>query len=110
MDHVVVSAQGTGPALPEEPVPMEPGRCVYAPRFDLRGAGNSEGGTGYGIQPQPAISPGRFTSSLGWRESSSRASTRSRLFPVQPCTSAGPRAWAIRRQPLCSTLIINAGT
>jgi choline dehydrogenase-like flavoprotein len=36
MDHVLLSAEGTTGALPGEPVSLEPGRCVYLPRFDLR--------------------------------------------------------------------------
>jgi choline dehydrogenase-like flavoprotein len=52
MDHVLVTGQGVGGALPGEPVSGEPGRCVYLPRFDLReGDGASKSpGRGYGVQ------------------------------------------------------------
>lgn len=52
MDHVIVSGDGEGRALPGEPVPAEPGRCIYLPRFDLRDGDETEagGGRGYGVQ------------------------------------------------------------
>jgi choline dehydrogenase-like flavoprotein len=49
MDHVLLSANGIGGALPDEPVAGEPGRCVYLPRFDTRN-GNHAGERGYGVQ------------------------------------------------------------
>lgn len=49
MDHVLVSGQGAGGALPDEPVPHAHGRCLYLPRFDLR-AGGEASGRGHGVQ------------------------------------------------------------
>ena len=49
MDHVLLSANGIGGSLPGEPVPSEPGRCVYLPRFDQRNHEHS-GDRGYGVQ------------------------------------------------------------
>jgi choline dehydrogenase-like flavoprotein len=49
MDHVLLSANGVGGALPGAPVSNEPGRCVYLPRFDQRN--DEKGGErGYGVQ------------------------------------------------------------
>jgi choline dehydrogenase-like flavoprotein len=52
MDHVLVSGQGVGGGLPDEPVLGAAGRCVYLPRFDLRvGHGATmRRGRGYGVQ------------------------------------------------------------
>jgi choline dehydrogenase-like flavoprotein len=36
MDHVILSGEGVGGALPGEPVESAPGRCVHIPRLDLR--------------------------------------------------------------------------
>ena len=49
MDHVLVCGEGAGGALPDEPEPHTPGRCLYLPRFDLR-AGGEAGGRGHGVQ------------------------------------------------------------
>jgi choline dehydrogenase-like flavoprotein len=49
MDHVLLSANGVGGALPNEPVSNEPGRCVYLPRFDQRNDEHSDD-RGYGVQ------------------------------------------------------------
>jgi choline dehydrogenase-like flavoprotein len=48
MDHVMLSAEGIGGALPGEPVTYRPGRCVYLPRFDLRN-GTQGAGRGHGL-------------------------------------------------------------
>jgi choline dehydrogenase-like flavoprotein len=52
IDHAIVSGEGIGGNLPGEPVPAEPGRCVYLPRFDLREArgASKENTRGYGVQ------------------------------------------------------------
>jgi choline dehydrogenase-like flavoprotein len=50
MDHVLVSGQGVGGRLPDEPVQGEAGRCVYLPRFDLRDGATARRGRGYGVQ------------------------------------------------------------
>jgi choline dehydrogenase-like flavoprotein len=51
MDHVLLSAEGVGPSLPEIVVPDE-GRCLYLPRFDARdsSAPAPVQGRGFGIQ------------------------------------------------------------
>lgn len=49
MDHVVVTAEGPGEALPGEPEPMTDGRCVYVPRFDLRSSPEQDS-RGFGMQ------------------------------------------------------------
>jgi len=52
MDHVILSGEGVGGALPGEPVENTPGRCVYLPRLDLRD-GAVDGATqtrGHGAQ------------------------------------------------------------
>jgi choline dehydrogenase-like flavoprotein len=47
MDHILLSAEGVGGALPGEPVFNQPGRCIYLPRFDLRSGTKS--GRGHGV-------------------------------------------------------------
>lgn len=50
MDHVLVRAEGEGGALPDEPVEMEDGRCLYLPRFDQRDAPDPKRKRGFGFQ------------------------------------------------------------
>lgn len=50
MDHVVMSAVGQGPALKQGFTTLEPGRCVFLPRFDRRHGDLGEGQRGYGVQ------------------------------------------------------------
>ena len=47
MDHVLVSAEGIGPALPSG---RASGRCLYLPRFDARASSPPVPGRGYGVQ------------------------------------------------------------
>jgi choline dehydrogenase-like flavoprotein len=49
MDHVLLSANATGGALPGEPVASEPGRCLYLPRFEARQP-SRPGRRRYGVQ------------------------------------------------------------
>jgi choline dehydrogenase-like flavoprotein len=48
MDHMMLKAEGIGPRLVDGGA-IEPGRCVYLPRFDLRD-GASDGDRGFGVQ------------------------------------------------------------
>lgn len=48
MDHMMVKAEGIGPKL-ENLETVEPGRCIYLPRFDLRN-GTTSGERGFGVQ------------------------------------------------------------
>lgn len=48
MDHMLVKAEGVGPKLTSD-VEIEPGRCLYLPRFDLRD-GEASGERGFGVQ------------------------------------------------------------
>jgi choline dehydrogenase-like flavoprotein len=51
MDHIMMKAEGSGPALPSEtPVRLENGRCVYLPRFDARNDGIPKSRRGFGVQ------------------------------------------------------------
>lgn len=50
MDHIILSAQGEGPALPDEPVENIDGRCIYVPRFDLRNGVQEKNDRGFGTQ------------------------------------------------------------
>ena len=50
MDHVLVRAEGDGGALPDEPVEMDDGRCIYLPRFDQRDAPDPSKKRGFGVQ------------------------------------------------------------
>jgi choline dehydrogenase-like flavoprotein len=81
MDHVLLSANGSGGALPGEPVVSEPGRCVYLPRFDLRD--RALGKRGYGVQIYRwSAEPGRshFTA-VSFAEMTPRAENRVVLDP-----------------------------
>jgi len=49
MDHVIVSAEGTGETPAGEHDPFVQGRCVYLPRFDLRDF-RATGSRGFGVQ------------------------------------------------------------
>ncbi len=49
MDHVMVSGDGVGPALPGGFEPMTTGRTVFLPRFDLRD-GPGPSGIPFGVQ------------------------------------------------------------
>lgn len=48
MDHMMVKAEGIGASLADTAAEIEPGRCLYLPRFDLRDGATS--GRGYGVQ------------------------------------------------------------
>jgi choline dehydrogenase-like flavoprotein len=50
MDHVILSGEGVGGALPGEPVENAPGRCVYLPRLDLRDGAAGDESRGHGAQ------------------------------------------------------------
>jgi choline dehydrogenase-like flavoprotein len=55
MDHVMLTAHGTGAKLPgERPVRLTDGRCVYLPRFDARDSGAPKPGRGFGVQVNQA--------------------------------------------------------
>ena len=49
MDHVLVSAQGSGPSLLQMAPPTQ-GRCLYLPRFDSRELPAPQPGRGFGVQ------------------------------------------------------------
>ena len=74
-DHVMVKAEGVSPSLPmsEE---VEPGRCVYLPRFDLRAGGNPRS-RGYGIQLYATVNvTGSWTTAAAFGESAPLAENR----------------------------------
>jgi choline dehydrogenase-like flavoprotein len=51
MDHVILSGEGVGGALPDEPVEQTAGRCVYLPRLHLReGRAGERESRGHGAQ------------------------------------------------------------
>jgi choline dehydrogenase-like flavoprotein len=57
MDHIMVKAEGMGPALPGPgPTQLLPGRCVYLPRFDARDQEKPAPGRGFGLQLYQASS------------------------------------------------------
>lgn len=67
-DHVMVKAEGISPALPMS-AEVEPGRCVYLPRFDLRAGGNPQD-RGYGIQLYSTVNvSGSWTTAAAFGES-----------------------------------------
>ncbi len=83
MDHVVVSGEGSGGPLPDEPVDAEPGRCVYLPRFDLRDGAREAAGRGYGVQLY-RWSTGRgssYANAVSFAEMTPRADNRVVLDP-----------------------------
>jgi choline dehydrogenase-like flavoprotein len=49
MDHMLVKAEGVGSKLSDE-AEVEPGRCLYLPRFDLRDGEASDADRGFGVQ------------------------------------------------------------
>ena len=49
MDHVLVSARGWGPPLPQR-APSTQGRCLYLSRFDARELPAPQPGRGFGVQ------------------------------------------------------------
>lgn len=50
MDHVMVKAEGAGPALTDETILHEDGRCLYLPRFDSRDRCVPGEERGFGVQ------------------------------------------------------------
>jgi choline dehydrogenase-like flavoprotein len=50
MDHVLLSADGVGPALSQDVQSQEDGRCVYLPRFDSREMAIPGPARGFGLQ------------------------------------------------------------
>jgi choline dehydrogenase-like flavoprotein len=49
MDHMMVKAEGIGPKLSGDAAEVEPGRCLYLPRFDLC-FGRQVSDRGFGVQ------------------------------------------------------------
>ncbi|MEQ9506960.1 MAG: GMC oxidoreductase [Hyphomonas sp.] len=49
MDHMMVKAEGIGPKLSGDATEVEPGRCLYIPRFDLC-FGRQVNDCGFGVQ------------------------------------------------------------
>ena len=74
-DHVMVKAEGISPSLPMS-AEVEPGRCVYLPRFDLRAGGNPRD-RGYGIQLYATVNvTGSWTTAAAFGESAPLAENR----------------------------------
>ena len=71
--------------MPSEPVPAEPGRCVYLPRFDLRDTvqAGEPGGRGYGVQIYRwSLGRGRsYFNAVSFAEMTPRAENRVVLDP-----------------------------
>ncbi|MCA8900540.1 MAG: GMC family oxidoreductase [Hyphomonas sp.] len=75
MDHVMVKYEGGGPRL-SDPTPLEPGRCLYLPRFDRRkGSAADEFGFGVQLYNIPAGNKSWFTA-VAFGESEALASNR----------------------------------
>lgn len=72
MDHVLVSGDGVGPALPGGHEPLTPGRTVFLPRFDLRD-GPGQSGVPFGVQV--------YRSSLGRTQSNFTAVSFAEMSP-----------------------------
>lgn len=85
MDHVLVRAEGEGGALPDEPVEMEDGRCVYLPRFDQRDGDVDGSKRGYGLQVYRASGrPGQsYFTVVSFGEMLPRAENRIQLSASQ---------------------------
>jgi choline dehydrogenase-like flavoprotein len=85
MDHVLVTGEGIGGKLPDEPVSAESGRCVYLPRFDLRDdhAPTKSQGRGYGVQIYRwSIGPGKsYFNAVSFGEMTPRPENRVALDP-----------------------------
>jgi choline dehydrogenase-like flavoprotein len=77
MDHALIFGEGSGGALPDEPVEILPGRCLYLPRFDLR-AGGGDGARGYGVQLYRwSVGSGRsYVKAVSFAEMTPRAENR----------------------------------
>jgi choline dehydrogenase-like flavoprotein len=73
MDHVLVSGDGVGPALPGGHEPLTPGRTVFLPRFDLRDAQVGASGVPFGVQV--------YRSSLGKKASNFTAVSFAEMAP-----------------------------
>ena len=50
MDHIMSKIEGIGPALVDDPVTLDDGRCLYLPRFDARDSGSQDSQRGFGVQ------------------------------------------------------------
>ncbi len=83
MDHMMVKAEGTGPKLSPDAPEIEPGRCIYLPRFDLRD-GNASEARGFGVQlyRAPAGERSWFTA-VAFCEIAPRAGNRVTLHPTR---------------------------
>lgn len=74
-DHVMVKAEGVRAALPKSDDP-EPGRCLYLPRFDLRGGGEALA-RGFGVQLYTSANPaGAWITAVGFGEMAPAAENR----------------------------------
>lgn len=85
MDHVLVSGEGTGGALPGEPVPNQVRKCLYVPRFDLRNGKDASAGVPFGVQLyRSSVGLGRsmFTA-VSFGEMAPREDNRVSLHPYR---------------------------
>lgn len=85
MDHIMVRAEGMGSGLPDEPVSMVDGRCVYLPRFDLRETKGTDSRRGFGVQVYRSSGrPGSsYFSAVSFGEMAPRAENRMTLLDTE---------------------------
>lgn len=99
MDHVLVKAEGLGPALPAETATPPDGRCSFLPRFDRAMGTASLGDRGFGVQlyQTPGDNGRSWFTAVGFGEMLPDASNHIRLHPTRK------DAWGI------PSLIFDAG-
>lgn len=82
MDHMLVKAEGVGPKLSSD-TEIEPGRCLYLPRFDRRD-GDASAERGFGIQLYRSWAGERsWFTAAAFCETTPRAENRATLDPTR---------------------------
>jgi choline dehydrogenase-like flavoprotein len=90
MDHMMVKAEGVGPALGPETSPADDGHCLYLPRFDRRVAGKNSG-RGFGVQLYNSAAGSRsYFTAAAFAEVAPRADNRVTLDSVRKDVLGNP--------------------
>lgn len=78
MDHLLVKAEGQGPALAGDPSPAPDGRCLFLPRFDEAFEPGLRGQRGYGVQlyQTPGVAQRSWFTAVAFGEMLPRAQNR----------------------------------
>lgn len=89
MDHMMIKAEGIGPKL-ESRETIEPGRCIYLPRFDLRD-GIAWGERGFGVQLYRSDAGDKcWFTAVAFCETTPRAENRVTLDPKRRDACGNP--------------------